>query len=419
MEAATGDTREVTLVLCDASGLVLGALPPLVARPRFWPLVEEVVDQVREREALDVVVLRLLTTSGGYAGGRVSYLAQLRSGAPPHLAAPDAPAVAALSADPAYRQWWAEPDGLAGLEAWVDAALDAHGRRRTGALRQRKTWNLSLLLSAAAEGGVVWVKATPPFLADEGGVVARIAALDASLPPTVLAHDPTRRLLLMDHIPGADQWGLADERVIDAMVERWVAVQQLSAGDVEHLVALGAGDLRPESVLAQVHDAASRPEMRAALTAGERAEVDRLVDGLPDRLVQVASCGLPDAVLHGDLHPGNWRREGDRLRLLDWGDVAVGNPVIDLRAFVERLDGSGLRAGTGERWVREWRRAVPGSDAGRAAHLMTPVAELVAAATYQRFVDHVEETERVYHDHDPVDRFRAAAAAAAAIEGVT
>jgi hypothetical protein len=36
------------------------------------------------------------------------------------------------------------------------------------------------------------------------------------------------------------------------------------------------------------------------------------------------------------------------------------------------------------------------------------VAELAAAATYQRFLDHIEETERVYHQHDPADRLRAA-----------
>ena len=410
------DTREVTLVLCDASGVVLGALPSFVARPRFWPEVEDVVGRVGARDGLDVVVLRLLTTRGGYAGGRVSYLAQLRSGSPTRMVPLREADAAAVAADPAYRQWWAEPDGLADLGAWVDTALAGHGRRRTGPLRQRKTWNLSLLLSAATDGGDVWVKATPPFLADEGGVVARIAALDPSLPPTVLAHDPPRRLLLMDHVPGADQWGLADDGVIGEMVERWVALQHASADDVEHLVALGANDLRSGSLLLQVRDAAARPPTRAALTAGERSDVDRLVDNLPDRLAQVASCGLPDTLVHGDLHPGNWRRDGDRLTLLDWGDVAVGHPVFDMRAFVERLEGPGLQARTREHWVRQWRRRVPGSDAARAARLMAPVAELVAAATYQRFLDHIEETERVYHDHDPVDRFRAAVLVAAAAE---
>jgi len=173
-----------------------------------------------------------------------------------------------------------------------------------------------------------------------------------------------------------------------------------------------------------VRDAASRPETRATLTTTEGLALDRLLDGLPDRLAQVAACGLPDTVVHGDLHPGNWRGEGDRFTLLDWGDVGVGNPVVDMRAFVERLAGAALQARTRERWVQHWSRAVPGSDAARAAWLMAPVAELAAAAVYQRFLDHVEQTERVYHDHDPVDRFRAAVAvkaagAAAAGEGAS
>jgi len=133
-----------------------------------------------------------------------------------------------------------------------------------------------------------------------------------------------------------------------------------------------------------------------------------MVEALPARLASVEACGLPDTLVHGDLHPGNWRRDGERLTLPDWGDVGVGNPVVDMRAFVERLGGADLQARTRIRWVSRWQGAVPGSNAGRAARLTAPVAELAAAATYQRFLDHIEQTERVYHARDPVDRFRAA-----------
>ncbi len=413
------DERLATVVLCDATGVLLGTLPPVLVRPRYWPEVAPVVAAVRERDGLEVLVLRLLTTEGGYAGGRVTYLAQLVSGSPAHLGPVDDRAGAATAAElggagPAYRMWWAQPDALAGLPAWVDATLRERGRARTGPLRQVKTWNLSLLLTAPAEGGAVWVKATPPFLADERGVLARVAALAPGLGPAVLAHDGDRRLVLLDEAPGDDQWGLADERVIDTMVERWMAVQRASTDDLGHLLSLGAADLRPAALVPAVAAAAARPETRGALSATERGHLDRLLDGLPARLAAVAECGLPDTLLHGDLHPGNWRRRvspAERLTLLDWGDVAVGQPLLDLRAFVERLDGAPLRSRVRARWSARWRSAVPGSDPERADRLLAPVAELAAAATYQRFLDHIEESERVYHVHDPVDRFRAALSA--------
>jgi hypothetical protein len=78
---------------------------------------------------------------------------------------------------------------------------------------------------------------------------------------------------------------------------------------------------------------------------------------------------------------------------------------------VERLADSGLRERITRLWVSLWRERAPGSEPERAAYLLRPVTELAAAVTYQRFLDHIEVTERVYHAHDPADRLQAAAAA--------
>jgi hypothetical protein len=411
MPHVPADERLVTVVLCGSDGVVLGQLPAFAVRPRWWPEVDAVVAAVQERHGLVITVLRLLATDADYAGGEVAYLAQIRAGSPAHIAPPRGPVAAALEGDATQRLWWAEPGGLDHLPAWVDAALRAHGRRRTGALVQRKTWNLSVVLTAPTDAGEVWFKATPPFLADEGGVIRRVAGVDPDLVPVVLAHDPGRRAILMEHVAGNDQFGLADADVAEAMVRRWVAVQAALVNDVEHVLALGGRDRRATVLPVDAEDVIGRPELRAALTAEELTAVGSLVADLPRRFDDIAACGLPDTVLHGDMHPGNWRRDGGRLTLLDWGDVGVGNPMVDQRAFVERLADPGQRERISELWAGLWAELVPGSDPARAAYLLGPVAQLAAAATYQRFLDHIESTERVYHALDPVDRLRAAIAA--------
>lgn len=407
--------RVVTLVLCDGDGALLGELPPVaVSGSPYWPEVDEVVVAAREHWGLAIVVLRLLTTREPYAGGAVTYLAQLTDGSPtdpPTWMASLSPDVeVALAADATRRLWWAQPGGLDDLTAWVDLALAARGRRRTGPLRQRRTWNLSLVVTAPTPTGPVWFKAVPPFLADEGGVIARVARVDPKLTPTVLAHDPGRRAVLMDHAAGQDQWGLADDAVVGAMVERWVGVQAALVDDVDHCLAVGATDGRSLRVVETVRALLWVPEIAEGLTTAEFDAFEDLADNLARRLEKVEECGLPDTLVHGDLHPGNWRRNGSDLTLLDWGDVRVGNPVLDLRAFVERLEGAALQERTRSHWVEAWRRVVPGSDPARALTLLEPVAELVAAATYQHFLEHIEATERVYHARDPLDRIRAALA---------
>jgi len=279
-------------------------------------------------------------------------------------------------------------------------------------VQQRKSWNLSVVVTAPTDQGTVWFKAVPPFLADEGGVMGRVRRVDPDLPPTVLFHDAGRRVVLMDHVEGDDQWGLVDSSVIEAMVERWVAVQTALVDDVDHLLAVGAADVRARPFAAAVHDLVEDPLVRQGLTSDELTVVDGLAAGLAHRMEQVEGCGLPDTLVHGDLHPGNWRRgadgQGGSLTLLDWGDTAVGNPVLDLRAFVERLDGAALQQRTRHLWVGAWAAAVPGSDPARALRLLDPVAELLAATTYQRFLGCIEVTERVYHRHDPLARLQAA-----------
>ena len=414
MPPALADERLVTVVLCDDDGTVLGQLPaPFVVAPRWWPEVDPVVAAVRERHGLVVTVLRLLTTDADHAGGEVAYLAQVRSGtADADRRLPAGPLAAALESDAANRLWWAEPGGLDHLPDWVDAALRAHGRRRTGVLRQRKTWNLSVVVTAPTDQGEVWFKATPPFLADEGSVIRRVAAVDPDLVPTVLAHDPGRRAILMDHVPGRGR----------VRAQRRAPWRRRWCGD-------GWASRRPSSTTSTTRWPSARatcaahpcwPRRRTCWAAprygwrsarGSSAAVESLVDGLPSRLDEIAACGLPDTVLHGDMHPGNWRRDGDRLTLLDWGDVGVGNPMVDQRAFVERLADPELRERISALWTQLWAEQVPDSDPARAAYLLGPVAQLAAAATYQRFLDHIEVTERVYHALDPADRLRAAVAA--------
>ncbi len=60
--------------------------------------------------------------------------------------------------------------------------------------------------------------------------------------------------------------------------------------------------------------------------------------------------------------------------------------------------------------MRRWRDEVPDSDPERAAELIAPVALMRQAIIYRRFLDGIEETERVYHRDDVPERLGAVAA---------
>ncbi|RBI96709.1 aminoglycoside phosphotransferase family protein, partial [Micromonospora provocatoris] len=63
-----------------------------------------------------------------------------------------------------------------------------------------------------------------------------------------------------------------------------------------------------------------------------------MLDGLDHRLRQVGDCGLPDTLVHGDLHPGNVRGDDGHRTVIDWADSFVGHPAFDILRLTEWAD---------------------------------------------------------------------------------
>ena len=359
------DPRLVRLVLCTGDGEVLGALPTFEAPTPWWPDVEPFEG---------VVVLRLLDVDGDV----VTYLAE-PDGPVPALE----PVDVVLDDDP-LRAPWARPGGPAAILAWADGVVE-----RVGPARQVKTWNLSSVWALPTAEGTVWCKSVPPFLAHEAAVIRLVhpELVLGSVPGTVLLAD----------VPGDDQWDAPPGRLV-RMVDDLVALQARWADRVPELLAAGLPDQRGHALTSALATMVERDDVRSTLTPDERAAADRLVADLPRRFDALAACGIPETLVHGDFHPGNWR--GDVL--LDWGDSVVGHPLLDAAAFPPN-------AGA---WSSAWRRHRPGSDPERALELVGPVAELRSALVYRTFLDGIEASERRYHEADVPDRIRRALAQA-------
>jgi aminoglycoside phosphotransferase (APT) family kinase protein len=123
-----------------------------------------------------------------------------------------------------------------------------------------------------------------------------------------------------------------------------------------------------------------------------------LLDELPARFAELATCGLDDGLVHGDFFPGNVRWTDDGPVLLDWGDCGVGHPLLDMTAFLDRAADDPRRLA--DHWIDRWTEHVPDSDPRRASALIAPIGALRNAIVYQNFLDGIEETERVYHRDD-------------------
>ncbi len=391
--------RTARLVLVSTVGEFVGVLPPVAVATPWWQDIAPVVQAVREQYAIDAVVLRLL--SGELTqppGGGVTYLAEV---ATPMVSEWLSPEPRRALDDHPLRHSYARPGGPAADLAWARSVLERRGLRTTAAAEQIRTWNLSSVWRLPVGGQYVWLKVVPPFMVCEGQLLDQ---LTGSAVPTVLGHDGGRCLLA--EVPGTDLYEADPVQLID-MVTLLVDLQVGWVDKLERLFAAGLPDWRSDaltSVIAQVFQHTAHE-----LDDDDARVLSSFVADLPRRFAAIGECGIPDTLVHGDFHPGNFRGERSSITLLDWGDSGVGHPLLDQSAFLERVAPAHLTA-VRDHWERCWRANIPGADPRRASQLLTPVAAARRAAIYQRFLDNIEPAEHPYHRADPADWLRRTAA---------
>jgi hypothetical protein len=373
-------------VLVDETGALLGALPPFDVSLPWWQEVAELVTGARARDGIDIQVLRLLggvAADGRSAGGTVTYLAQLSGPGPVGLEPVDVD----LSPQPC-RPGYAQAGGPGVSTGWAIAALQTLGTPGAVAVQQR-TWNLSAIWRLDAAGApVAWLKQVPRFFWHEPEVLGLVSGVAPGLVPPLLAAGEEGRMLLA-HVPGEDGYG-AGAAVCAEIAAEFHPVQAHFAGKIDELLATGMPDRR----------LAVQPFADAAAPFLDQIDGLRAVlADLPRRLDEIAACGLPDTLVHGDLHPGNTRVGRGSPVIMDWGDSAVAHPAYDIL----RLTGDLQQTEAEEviaAWARRWGTVAPGSDPARAVELMRPVAALYSAVTYADFLAHIEQSEHPYHSSD-------------------
>ena len=386
--------RVASVVLVSPAGDLLGMLPPIELAGPYWPESAELVAEVDARFGARIVVLRLLRADGLHQpGGDIAYLAEVGSAAlgAELLAVPEQLRERAQRRD-SKRMPWAELAGPACSLAWARSALEASGQGTFTAVQQR-TWNLSTiwrLETPSAPTAPIWLKQVPHFMSHESRMLRWLNRAAPGAAPTLLAADDSGRSLLA-HVPGDDLYG-APVAMRMLILEQLHVIQTVGAQAVNELLDLGAPDLRGDRQAADI-----RRKLLAWLP--EYPGLDVILRNLDEVLARLEECGLPPTLVHADNHPGNARGSARGVKLLDWGEAFVGNPVTDLMGLIGGLSETEA-APLVARWCASWKSLAPRSKPELALELSPFINALQGAATYAHFLSQIEETEWPYHQQD-------------------
>jgi len=360
--------RRVSLVLIDSDGELLGETPEVDLPSPHWQEVAPITDVFPW-----AVILRLLSVSHATPdrmSTHITYLAQS------HLAFDDLklkPYLHKISDHP-LRMPWAKPTGPEQDLRWAESQVEFSGKPV-----QHRTWNLSSIWSIPCRSGIVWLKCVPPFLEHESTV---LKALQNFSVPQVIACDGHR--MLLEDLPGHDGYQATED-------DRRQAVQQLvemQTQTLEMCETLKRDGVPHQSLESLRHELLRILHEKGASDSRSLA----FMETLSPRVDGILEHGIPECIVHGDLHAGNFRIGISPPIIFDWGDSFIGHPFLDM-GHIQDSETLGF-------WLSCWQSYYPDADVNYVWEQIRPIARLRSALVYERFCANIEAAERVYHASD-------------------
>ena len=275
-----------------------------------------------------------------------------------------------------------EPELQARVAQWTADRMTAAGLQPVGGSTLAYEGPLAIVLRTPFDGGQLFTKASLPLFAAEARTTRALADATPDWLPRVVDIEPDEGWLLMDDF--------GDRLLGDEPFEAWPdglrlfgRIQRVWLGRGGDLLAAGAEE-RPleqlSTVLPLLLDVGGLGDRVPAAT---RRAWPATVERLQGAARELEDIGLPDTILHGDLHPWNIATTPGGLVIFDWSDTAVGPPFLDISVYLGRARRDARRPIL-DAYLTAWADVAPRAALVRAAELAMPLGAISQVLTYQR-----------------------------------
>jgi Phosphotransferase enzyme family len=247
-------------------------------------------------------------------------------------------------------------------EDWIRARIEP-----VGAIEPTHERPWATVLRVRLRDGVAWFKACAPLQAFEPRLTAQLFARWPDRVTEVLGHDDERGwLLLADAGSPIRELGNPPDAWLAAL-PLYAELQRGEAARIDDHLAHGVPDLRVSTLPARYDDLLQH---ELPLEPDELRRLREFAPRFAELCDELAGFELPETVQHDDLHMANLYVQGERLRLVDWGDASISHPFASLVVtfrFLEEITklppGDPWFARLRDAYLEPWGRGLAGAFA--------------------------------------------------------
>jgi hypothetical protein len=292
---------------------------------------------------------------------------------------------------------WTVPGWRARAAAWIADTVQAARLGRVLALEQLREWEFSCVLRVRTDQEDLYFKALPRSYAREPRLAQLLADRQSGFVPGVVATSQPERWLLTRACHGHSLEEGAPLRAWERAAAAYAELQVASTALAQALAALGCPLRGPLELRALVGPLLAdemamlvgQPEH--GLTTEEFSRLRMLRPSLEAACDELADCGLPLALEHGDLWSSNVYVGDNAVQFIDWTDASISHPFFSLMPFLLSaqwdLDPAAVpvvEARIVDQYLERWLPFAPRERLRRALAIARPLAALHIAVTYWR-----------------------------------
>ena len=307
---------------------------------------------------------------------------------------------------------WHDPEWQGQAHEWIRMAANRNTIQLTGEIEQPHAYAWSTVMRVPSSEGTLFFKATAPETNYEIALTQKFAGWFPDCMPDLVAVDTERGWMLMRD--GGEQLRVSIRPTQDIkpwapVITRYAELQIGLAEHVSEILALGIPDHRlavlPALYKQLLADEASLMiGQEKGLTSDDFRQLQDLTPRFEQICADLAACGIPESVNHGDFHDGNILVKNGRITFFDWGDASVTHPFVSLRTFFVSIEialnlddyapPTPEMTALGDRYLECWERFGDKERLLAAYHLSRPVASIVKALSWHNTISRLDGSLR-------------------------
>jgi len=283
------------------------------------------------------------------------------------------------------RQRWERPGFQAEATEWMLRELEAAGTPAVGTPTVEKLWPIAAMLRSETTAGPAFMKACARLFDVEPAATTALHRVIPEAVPAVIATDAAEGWLLLRGVDGTDV-ELQPQDTWAAALCTLATIQQASGRGLDGVALEDRGPAALAAALPALFESTYVADLPDDVGPRFLAAAPRLLEACQ----RLASLGPGLTVMHGDFHAGNALQAGDDVVIIDWSDIAIGHPFMDLATWLNRVDDPAARRSMVDAWLDRWADAAPRVDLEEAVRLALPVGSLHQVESYRRIFASLE-----------------------------